>query len=401
MSRFCLDAAIIGTDRHLIVDNEAYSWSSVVPPETLHLTGYVKADTVWCLDTALRLSGLKIDISPPARFVKAMSSLDVPSPIPWSKVMPASEHRCFVKKLTEELRMAMAKASLDYYRDTWVTGNGLLKALKPVKVDKLSWQRLMLARAGNVAATRSFEPDDDGFAAPVTYDRFKTLTGRLTVVSGPQILTLKREHRNIMRSVHGEDGTIVALDFAALEARVLLYEHGRNCDELDLYGMIAKELGADRKAIKGAVISELYGSSKKALGIVLGMEGKVLNDFVKRVRLYFNTKELLKRVKKQFLETGKVVNRYGRQVLIDEPLDHIMINYYAQSTGVDVTMMGFKQIVDRLAASAPRVRPLFLLHDAIILDVHYDDLPLVRAIDRVRVKGYVQHFPLKYDEISV
>ena len=400
MVRLCLDAALLGTDRHFVVDDTACSWSDDVPPETWHLNGSVKFDTTWCLDTALKLSGSKLDLQPPTRFVKAMSSLGINASVPWSKVMPALEHRSFTKRLVEDARMAMVKGSLDYYRGTWVLGNGLFKVLQPVKVDKLSWQRLMLALAGNVPALKSFEPDTDGFARPVTYDRFKTLTGRLTVTSGPQILTLKREHRNIMRSVHGDDGLIVALDFAALEARVLLYEHGRNCEELDLYGMIAKELGADMKAIKGAVISELYGSSKKALGIALGMQGKDLNDFVKKIRLYFNTRELLKRVKKQYVETGKVVNRYGRQVPIDEPLDHVMLNYYSQSTGVDVTMMGFTQVIERLAAEVPRVRPLFLLHDAILLDVHYDDLPLVKAIDHVRVKGYVQKFYLKCEELG-
>ena len=75
------------------------------------------------------------------------------------------------------------------------------------------------------------------------------------------------------------------------------------------------------------------------------------------------------RVKAQFVATGKVINRYGRPVTIDEPLDHIFISYYGQSTGVDVTMLGFKQVIDTLAKKAPRVRPIFLLHDSILFDL--------------------------------
>lgn len=380
-----------------------YRWASKVPGNTWHLSGLIKEDTIWCLDSALKLCGKELDLTPPKPFVQSMALLSGSlgnEPVPWRKTMPVWAHQGFVKRLVKEAVEAMDAAPLDYYRSTWVIGNGIFKALKPACVDYEVWKVLEAAGEGNVPAIRSFKPNDENFADPVQYDRFKTLTGRLTVLHGPQILTLKREHRHIIRSAYGDDGQVVALDFAALEARILLYEHGRKCDDVDLYGRIAKELKQDRKAIKGAVISELYGSSKWALGKHLGIEGKALNDFVKQVKAYFHTEELLARVKKQFLETGKVINRYGRPVLIDEPLDHIFISYYGQSTGVDVTMMGFMQIVDMLARKAPRARPIFLLHDALLLDVHNDDLPIVQAIRQVRVKGYVQKFPLRLEKIS-
>lgn len=256
----------------------------------------------------------------------------------------------------------------------------------------------MEAGVGNVKAVSTFVPDHAGFAAPVVYDRFGALTGRLTVTHGPSILTLKREYRDLLVSDTG--GCIVSVDFAALEARVLLYEAGRRCDEPDLYGMIARDLGYDRKAVKGAVISELYGSSKYALGKALGIEGRELNSFVRRVKAYFNTKELLSRIKAQFFETGRIINRYGRPVLIDDPMDHIFINYYAQSSGVDVTLLGFSLLVERLARECPGVRPLYLLHDALILDVPLKYLDEVMATRAVTVPGYVQAFPLKVERLS-
>ena len=403
MARFCLDRGLLGTDGHLVVDEGTFQWTNFVPPETWHLNGTCKDDSDWCLDTALRLSDKTVQLAPPERFVRALSLLSGSlgdAPVPWAKVMPAREHQGFAKRLVDEVGLAMAAAPLDYYRTVWVPGNGVFKALRPAAVDRTAWQALVDAGEGNVPAIVSFEPDDEGFARPVQYDRFKTLTGRLTVDSGPQILTLKREHRGIIRSAYGENGTVVALDFAALEARILLYEYGRKCDNVDLYGMIAKELGHDRKAIKGAVISELYGSSKWALGKHLGIEGKELNDFVKKVKAYVNTRQLLDRVKQQYVTTNKVINRYGRPVTIDEPLDNIFVSYYGQSTGVDVTMLGFKQVVDTLAKKAPRVRPVFLLHDAILLDVPKEDLPIVQSIRHVRVKGYVQKFPLRLEKIK-
>ena len=163
---------------------------------------------------------------------------------------------------------------------------------------------------------------------------------------------------------------------------------------------VVEQLNRERKVVKGAVIAMLYGMSDYILGKHLGMGGKELKAFLKQLKLYFRTDELLKRVKAQFIATGYLENRYGRRVLVDEPLDHILINYYAQSTGVDVTMMGFAQVIEQLEQSAPQTCAIGTLHDALFLDVHLDELPEVQKITDVRVKGYIQHFPLRLEAVG-
>lgn len=397
---FCVDAGLLGTDRHLVCADSGYTWRITVPSDTWHLSGHVKPDSDWCLDTLMRLGKVELALAPPARFINAMSLVQSGSnsPVPWQRVMPAAAHRAFVKGIIDQVAVAMARLPVDYYRATWVPGNAVIRSLQRARVNVARFKELVAAQVGNVKVVETFKPDSTGIAPSTTYDRFGTLTGRLTVTHGPGILTLKRDYRDLVIPAH--DGCVMSIDFAALEVRVLLYEAGRGCTEPDLYAMIARELGYDRKAVKGAVISELYGSSKFALGNALGIKGKELDSFVKRIKAYFNTPALLKRIKAQFYETGHVINRYGRPVLIDDPLDHIFINYYAQSSGVDVTLLGFSQIVRRLAIEAPGVRPLFLLHDALILDVPKQYLEVVESIKAVTVPGYVQAFPLKVERLA-
>lgn len=402
MDSVCIDACLLGTERHLVCANSGYSWHRDVPDDcSWHLNGRIKPCNDRCLDTLFRLASIEPSLRPPQRFVNAMNVLGEANvtTVPWQKVMPAQAHRTFVKGIVDQVVVAMAKLPVNYFRGTWVPGNAVIRSLKPAKVDATIFQRLVEARVGNVAAVRTFAPDHEGFAEPVAYDRFGTLTGRLTVVKGPNILTLKREHRDMLVP-STSDGCIVSVDFAALEARVVLYEAGKSCSEPDLYGVISRELGCDRKAVKGAVISELYGSSRFALGKALGINGKELNAFVKKVRASFNTPELLKRIKSQFYATGKITNRYGRPVTIDEPQDNIFMNYYAQSTGVDVTLLGFNKIIERLAKEASGIRPLFLLHDALFLDVPACHVPLVESIQSVTVGGYVQSWPVKVERLS-
>ena len=196
MARFCLDRTVLGTKDHLVVDEGKFWWAARVPSEIWHLSGSPKDDSEWCLDTLLRLAGRTVELAPPAPFVREMSfmsgSLEGVS-IPWQKVMPARAHQSFVKGLVDQVVVAIDGTPQDYYRAVWVPGTQVLNALRPGFIDKGRWQELMAAGEGNVAAIRSFEPDARGFAQPVVYDRFKILTGRLTVQGGPQIHTLKRE----------------------------------------------------------------------------------------------------------------------------------------------------------------------------------------------------------------
>lgn len=373
-----------------------------MPDAAYHLTGKVKPLHDRCMDTLLKLNSIDIDLSPPAQFSNAMTALMSGSKAtpPWQKVMPKAAHRDFVKRLVREATEAMAKADTGYYEGTWVPGNAVLRSLQPAKVDIERIQSLVEQKVHNVYVVETFKPNPNGFVRSIVYDRFGTLTGRCTVASGPSILTLKKDYRDLIKSVHGDKGRIVSMDFSSLEPRVLLYEAGRRCEDPDLYTSIGSDLGYERKAIKGAVIIELYGGSKFTLGKTLGIEGKELNSFMGMVHSYFNTDELLSRVKKQFLETGNVVNRYGRRVHIDEPLDNVFINYYAQSSAADVALLGFGQVVAELKVTVPRVRPLYLIFDALLMDVHEDDLEKVQSMTLLKVPGYVQRFPVKVEVLS-
>lgn len=393
----CVASKLLGTEKNLLVD-DGYRWVETVPPAAWHLSGGIKPDSDLCLDTIFRLSGTTLDTSPPVKYVKAMSSLvsgtlDV---VPWSHVMSTREHRAFVKKIINGAMDAIQKYSKDYYLNTWVPESLVLRSLHPAKISRKRYEECVREAGTNSRALEGFAPGWDGYATPVNYDRFGTRTGRLTVSSGPGILTLKKEYRNVVVP-STEGGKIVYVDFAALEARIVLYEAGGRCDAPDLYDNISNEVfggKVPRKSVKIAVISELYGSGKAALGESLGISGTELDEFVGKVRRYFRTDELKTRVKEQFVKEGYITNRHGRRINIDEPIDRIFVNSYVQSTGVDVALLGFSEIVRSLSKHS-RIRPLFVLHDALVLDVPGDCVEEVKKITHVKVPGYVQKFPLK------
>jgi DNA polymerase I-like protein with 3'-5' exonuclease and polymerase domains len=321
--------------------------------------------------------------------------LDSKAP-PWSYVMPKAEYQTYFKEVVSSASIHDLDTS--YYENIWIHGNQLLSSLRAAKVDGQTIDKLIAESVHSSSTVSSFTPRAGGYAQPVVYDRFGTVTGRLVVESGPNILLLKKEHRSILRpSTSG--GSIVSLDFSALEARILLYESGGTCGDEDLYESIARRVGStSRSVVKAAVLAELYGSSKNALALTLGMSNEHLSEFIRKVEEVINTKKLLASLKKQFSKEGWITNKYGRRIEVSRPQDNIFVNYYAQSTGVDVSLFGFNKILNDLGFDG--IRPLFVLHDALILDVREDRLKDVEGVKSVSVPGYSNKFPLKLETLQ-
>jgi hypothetical protein len=404
--RFCVGKNIVGSTNNIVYDDGSLSFVDTSPDDCWLLDRTFKPG-MNCMDTLFKLEHVKLTtLQPDECHVKAMT-LSAPElvDVPWSKVLTPTVYKSFIKKLINSIIEALDNVSMNYYTGTWVPSGAIFDKLMPAKIDKKRWLELMRSEenATNRSVLETFEPGSDDFAKPIVYDRMKTRTGRLSVASGPQILTLKRDYRNLIASRFGNNGVIAYVDFASLEVRIILHESGRWFDEADIYTKLAHDIfgnNVDRAIIKGAVISELYGVSAYRLGKILKMGERDVQRFISVVRTYFDVDSLLARVKSQYAKHGYVKNRYGRKVLVDEPMDHMLVNSYVQSTGVDVSLLGFSNLVKLLEKKKIVAEPIFVLHDAMLLDVHKDELQnVIEATKTVRVKGYVQKFWLHVDMV--
>lgn len=334
----------------------------------------------------------------PACYRNMMSTIapDFHDP-PWSMIIPSSTYRCYIENIVNYVKENIS-VDPSYYESSWIHGNKLLNSLRPSKVDGHRINEILNSSVVNAHVLETFKPRGGGYAQPVVYDRFGTVTGRLTVDSGPNILLLKREYRSVLKPTH-PGGAILSIDFSSLEARILLYESGNDCEEQDMYAMLARKFGdLPRDLVKAAVLSVLYGSSKSMVALNLGVSETKVIDVINQIEKYIDTKGLLKKLKQEHKSSGHIKNRHGRKIEVDRPQDNIFISYYAQSTGVDVSLMGFNKLVEGFGSDG--IRPIFVLHDALILDVHPDRLEDVYKTKAVTVPGYTQTFPLKIEEIS-
>lgn len=399
MDSFCISSTILGAEKHMLISPDGFTVLDNVPRNVWLLNGTFDPMKPMCLDTLLKLKGVEIPTTPPEKWIRSMSLLISGSIPPWSQVMPPTAYKSFILNLIKSITETMDSLPKDYYKSAWCPGGQLLCSLKSAKIDTDAYKQEAAEIERDSGAFATFRPGPGGFLSPVVYDRFSTRTGRLTVESGPNILTLKKKYRKLLKSTFSE-GTICSFDFSALEARIILAENGKVATAPDLYSSLSTELFdglVDRETVKIAVISELYGASKTTLAARLGIGSHRLEEFVIKVRSYFGTAELRKRLKDEFMHHGKVRNKHGRLLELDDPQDRLFVNTYAQSTGVDVSLLGFKTIIDALGTDG--IRPLFVLHDALILDVRSDRLKDVENISSVKVHGYDAAFPLKFEKM--
>jgi hypothetical protein len=398
--RFAIDSSVLGTEKHLVGDEEGFLWSDSVPRDAWHMTGDLKtSSTARCLDTLFKMSGHKA-AEVPERYLLSMKSLVTGSnSIPWQMVLPQSVFKQFFKNVVRETTEVFPNLPFDYYETAWAAGSRVLNSLRPCAIDLDAFND---AVAQNPASPglESFRPKRSGFSRPVVYDRFATRTGRLTVIDGPNILILKKENRRVIKSSF-EDGIIAYLDFRALEARIVLGEAGRYSTSDDLYEDVANSQFKGvlpRDVVKVAVLSELYGISRSSLKSRLGVSDQKLDSFIGVIRDYFKVNELRNLLKDQVGNSGKMINRFGRPLTVPIGQDNLLVNTYAQSTGVDVSLLGFDYILRNVGSEG--IRPLFVLHDAIIIDVRGDRIDDVKKIGNVSIPTYDSPFPVKFEQLS-
>lgn len=251
----------------------------------------------------------------------------------------------------------------------------LLDSLERTSIDGLALKTFQNIEKNETILSnlKTFEPKG-GKAKKVVYNLKGTSTGRLTVKDGPSILTLPKRHRSIIKSRH-KSGKIINVDFVSLEPRFARAITG-NSVEKDVYNEILglTDIVVDRSVIKQAVLSSLYGSTKDKRLDKLSLERS--NQIMEIVWNYFD----LENTRKKFSirdKWGYIRNYFGRPLMITSDRTNVIYNNYVQSSCVDISLQYFYQLVNDLKSDL--ISPLFILHDALILDVSECQLEAIKS----------------------
>ena len=338
---------------------------------------------------------------PPQRFERSYKTVlntsgarytNMPKDFPWNKVIPKKIYNRELEKLVENLQEDFSGLNLNYYFGPYKRHSVIFKSLRRAAIDLRQFEAFIADgnETSSKAILKTFETETlhrgRAYCSKVLYDRLSSITGRLVVKGGPNILHLRKDYRQIIKSQWGEDGAVYYLDYKSLEPRILLALKDSNLKTpKDLYLHVAKQMGVedsiDRKLIKAVIISMIYGSGDDEL--VKKLKGKIdyPEDFIASIKEQFGVEELKDRLRDEYEANGGklILNLYERPIFSESTPPYVLVNYFIQSTAVDVALNGFSNIIERLAKSdgLKLVRPLFILHDALILDVHNSAKPLL------------------------
>lgn len=294
----------------------------------------------------------------------------------WSKILSRPEYSRFLSEQVESVIKFLTSDKARYFLTHFQVQQQLLDRLAPGRV------------SNDELVIHDFIPDERGFVRVPVYDNAHSSTGRMSITAGPKILTLQKDLRRHIIS-RWDDGVLVEIDFNSLEARVLAWISGLSPAAGDMYTWIAEKTGSsgiERSVIKEATLAAIYGMSQRNFALRY-------QDMQDAISVYQSVRELLRvnDLDQKLKSNPALSNAFGR------PLSetNARISHHVQSSAVDVACHGFNWLLDQLDPG--HIKPVYLIHDAIVLDVKRDYLSEVENTCKagLRVNIIDQNLPVK------
>lgn len=278
-------------------------------------------------------------------------------------ILPRNQLEKSIKKAENFLQNTLQNSQDSLYLEHWIQIDSFLKSLHRATVDTEKLKSLLGGvQEGQKRVIETFLPTSGKKSRKTVYNTAGSVTGRLTVESGPQILTAPKALRScIVSSFSG--GTVYEIDFRSIEPRVAMIAAGMSAPD-DVYQDLLDEFPSlTRDAAKAVTLTALYGGQPARVAEVAG-DLATARKSITFVRSHFRI-ERLERQLQTAADSGMVRNAFGRPLREATADPRIRTNHFLQSTAAELAILKFKEICDAVDG----VKPNFIIHDALIVDV--------------------------------
>ena len=379
----CIDKKILGTPSHMIqlCPNGEIAWVSDVPPTAYFLS---EGPGALSLSDVFRLVDSQIPSLIPTNHIESFRELGINSceGIPWHHVLSKHVFQEKVYNLLSCSWNSLSELKKTGYDEVYIAHSEFLKLFRPSKINRNLLMNLIESEKNPTikSTLQTFVPVGTDLLNPPKFNFTKTVTGRMTVESGPAILTLPKDKRKIILP-NAADSVLIEIDFISLEPRIALSIAGNVPTHDDVYEFINCvffDNRHDRATIKIVTLGVLYGMS---IGKISGMtrlsfgEAKKITATISKV---FHVHKIVKDLQTQYLNNGKSYNLFGRPLHFGENTKtHVMYNHFIQSSAVDAAIEGFTALHK---AWKKEISLKYMIHDALIVDVKKHDLIYLREL---------------------
>lgn len=297
-------------------------------------------------------------------------------------ILPRNQLEKSIRRAEHFLQKTLKNDQDSSYLAHWIKIDSFLKSLHRATIDAEELRSLAEGmHEGQKRVAESFLPSSGKKSKKIVYSTSNSVTGRLTVDSGPQILTATKAVRSCIRSSF-KGGNVYEIDFRSIEPRVAMITAGLEAPE-DVYQDLLEEFpDLTREAAKAVTLTALYGGQPARVSEMVGSLGTARKS-ISFVRSHFRI-ESLERQLQTAAERGLVRNAFGRPLWEATKDPRIRANHFLQSTATELALLKFSEICEKIAGA----KPIFVIHDALIIDVPQDlDGEFKKAVNSVSWQG--------------
>ena len=289
---YCLSKEITGINKDLVFDKD----KKLINRNRLETDIFIgKSIDINSISYFSKNAGTDLELEIPIKY-KNMWGFIKKNP-DWSSVLGFEKFASMAISLIKKTESFLSNKENSYYFKDCKEHYDLFKQIKPAKVNKPNLLKYINSvEAYKVKQILEVIDKEKMMFKPIKYSLFNTVTGRMTIRSGLNLLTLKKENRNMIGSSF-EDGKILEIDIKNLEPRILMGMFNKEVPD-DIYTWIAQTVldkngykdneidATQRNFIKELTFKILYGASMHTIK-------KDLKDMV----WFFNIEDIVGRIK--------------------------------------------------------------------------------------------------------
>jgi len=389
-----ISSSLLGTADHLVCHRDKFTWSNMIPDSSWKLGFKNEPRDLTILADATGVELSTFDSNSHGKAARLIYGDEI---IPWMYVLPRDLFHKQLQLLLDQLWMLLEDESNGYYMNQFLVNREIIMGLCDARVDVNLIQQMIIDNDKKVHDIKRFLPEQGNMAPRTIYSQTGSVTGRLTVTSGPNILTLKKEKRKILKS-RFEGGKIVQIDISSLEPRIALAlaESDQPDDIYEHTGETILDGRLDRDQVKIAILNCIYGGTRWSLSKRLPSDLDI-ESIMSSIMRYFKIDDLKNRLYNESIEKGYIENLYGRPIKLSDAV----VNHFLQSSGVDVSFNVFSKMMKKLSKLGIEFIPIYIIHDAIVLDIPSESYD--KVMDAIRYGFVVDKldctFPVKLEII--
>ena len=196
-------------------------------------------------------------------------------------------------------------------------------------------------------------------------------TGRTSIKSGHNFLTMKKTDRSKLQPVNKND-TLIEMDFKSCEPFFyLISQNILKEDVRDIYTWISDKINikiVNRDKFKRGILSIIYGASNETVKSI----SQISKKDIEKIKSIMMIEEFKAELEQEYKENGFIRNYYGRPIKSNANI----VNYWIQSSAADFCSLAFNKFREDTGA-----RACFLIHDSITFLSSIKDKEMFLSID--------------------